>query len=279
MFQEAFKTIIVGVDFSAYSKIVVKQAKLLCKLWNTKLVLVHAMTEPVSYQPTLYSPPVAIFFDPKHYKRRILKTYAIDESEVEIFTEPDVPSSLLKSVAETYPQCLVMVGSVGMSGLTRLIFGSTAQSMALSTKFPVWIHRGEKVINPKKIMIPHDLTAKSNRSLDLLKQLNLMEPSSAEIFYVQDQVFPVLDYKNYVKLQNKVLTETSDKISQVLKNYRAIPIQTRSGDVTEKILKRTRKFDLLIMTHHGPSGFFSVSQTAELLKKIKTPVLIVHETS
>lgn len=274
MFQQAFKTIIVGVDFSDYSKLVVKQAKLLSKLWKTRLVLVHAMSEPIEYAPTLYN-AFPDFFDRTHYKRRLLKTYAVNENEVDIYVEREVPSALLMQVAEKYPQCLVMIGSVGMSGLTRLLFGSTAQNMALQAKFPVWIHRGQKTVKPQRIMIPHDLTVKSNRSLDLLQRLSLLQPVKAEIFHVQDQVYPVLDYKEYARMKSKLNQKTFDQMQQVLQNYRPIPVTVREGDVVEKILRRTRKFDLLVMTHYHSSGFFSKSTTATLLKKIKMPVLIV----
>lgn len=276
MFQQPFKTIIVGVDFSDYSKLVFRQAKLLAKLWKTKIVLVHAMSEPVEYAPTLYT-SFPNFFDPAHTKRRLLKTYAVNAKEVEIYAESEVPSRLLMQVAEKYPQCLVMIGSIGMSSFTRLFFGSTAQNMALQTKFPVWIHRGQKTVKPDRIMIPHDLTAKSNKSLDLLQQLSLLQPVKAEIFYVKDQVFPVLDYKEYVRMQSKLTLDTLNKMRQVLKNYRSIPIAVREGEVIEKILRRTSKFDLLVMTHYHSGGFFAKSTTAELLKKIKTPVLIVPD--
>jgi nucleotide-binding universal stress UspA family protein len=275
MFQQAFKTIIVGVDFSNYSKIVVKQAQYLCKLWNTKLVLVHSISDPVVYASNLYiSFPNVL--DSKHYKSRITKTYSIKSSEVKIIAERDIPSELLERIADKHPQSMIMVGYTGMSALASFFFGSTAQNMAMKSKHPVWIQRGKKIIEPKKIMIPHDLTLKSNKAIDIFQKLALTEPLSAEIFHVQDKVFPVLDFNQYMQLQKKLILNTRTKISETLKNYRSIPVVTRQGAITDKILRRTNKFDLLIMTHHNPTGLFTKSETASLLKKIKTPVLITH---
>lgn len=274
MFQQAIQTLVVGIDFSDYSKLVVRQAKYLAKKWQTQIVLVYAMSEPITYEPTLYA-AYANFYDPEHFKRRIYKTYSVTSQEVTVVCEHDVPSALLARVAAKFAQPLIMVGSVGMSGFTRLIFGSTAQNLALQSKCPVWIHRGDRIINPLRVMIPHDLTSQSNRSLDLLQKLSLLQPSTAEIFYVKDQVFPVLDYKEYMKRKNQVEQATTDKISQVLKNYKSIPLVTREGGVPDKVLRRTRKFDLVVMTHHHSTGLFSKSMTVELLKKIKTPMLIV----
>lgn len=276
MFQQAFKTIVVGVDFSDYSKIVVKQAKYLCKIWNTKLVLVHAISDPVEYAPSLYiSFPNVL--DHKHYKARIIKNYNIKTTRVDVYAERDIPSALLQHIAGNYPQSLIMVGHKGLGALASFFFGSTAQSLALRSKIPVWIHRGPKIIQPRKILIPHDLTLKSNRSIDIVKKLSLTEPVSAEIFHVQDKIFPILDYKEYVRLQKELEKSTQQRVSEVLQNYRYLPLVTRQGQVTDKILRRTNKFDLLVMTHHKPTGLFSKSETASLLKKVKTPVLILHD--
>jgi nucleotide-binding universal stress UspA family protein len=275
MFQQAFKSIIVGVDFSDYSKLVVKQAMYLSKLWETKLILVHAISDPVEYAPSIYISFPNIL-DSKYYKSRIIKTYGVKSANVEIYAERDIPSELLQKIAEKYPQSMLMVGYTGMSDLSRFFFGSTAQNVALKAKNPVWIQRGQKVIKPDKILIAHDLTAKSNRSLDIIKKLALTEPLSAEIFHVQDKVFPILDYKQYIKMQKQLLMSTGQKISDVLKNFREIPLSIRQGGVTDKILRRTNKFDLLVITHHNPTGLFSKSETADLLKKIRKPILITH---
>lgn len=275
MFQQAFKTIVVGVDFSDYSKIVVNQAKLLCKLWNTKLVLVHAISDPVEYAPSLYI-SFPHLLDRKHYKSRIIRTYNIKTSHVEIIAERDIASELLQRIAEERPQSMIMVGHKGVGAFTSFFFGSTAQNLAMKAKVPVWIHRGTKLIKPRKIMIPHDLSLKANRSIDIVKKLALAEPISAEIFHAQDRVYPILSYEEYTRLQKKLAKSTQERVSETLQKYRDLPLVMRQGNVTDKILRRTNKFDLLVMTHHNPSGLFSKSETLKLLKKVKTPVLITH---
>jgi nucleotide-binding universal stress UspA family protein len=275
MSQEVFKTIIVGVDFSDYSKLVVKQAQYLCKIWNTNLVLVHAMQDPVSYMSEAYISFPNIL-TPEFYEKRIRDTYKVKNNSATIIADRDIASELLINIASRYPLSLVMVGYKGQSSMSEFFFGSTAQTLALKAKVPVWIQRGDKVIQPKRILIPHDLTLKANASIDIVKKLSLALPSSYEVFHVQKKIFPVLDYKKNMLAEQTAFNKMRTQIESTLKSYPEVPVITRQGKITEKVVKRTNKFDLLVMTHHNPTGLFTKSETITLLKKVKTPILITH---
>lgn len=275
MFQQAFKTIIVGVDFSPYSKIVVSQAKFLSKLWKARLVLVHAIHDPVEYSPSLYMSFPNLISE-KSYEERIKKLYGVQTSVVKVLARRGTPAALLMETAGKFPKPLIMAGHKGQSKMADFFFGSTAQILALKSGIPVWIHRGSKVVQPKRILIPHDLSEEANHSIDIVKQLELASPLNYEVFFVKEKAFPVLDYKTYMDLDRRLARESQKKIGNILKSYPRLPFVTANGEVTEKIAKRTGKFDLLIMTHHNQPKLFSKSETAELLRKIKTPMLVTH---
>lgn len=275
MFQQAFKTIIVGVDFSSYSKIVVNQAKLLGKLWKARLVLVHAIHDPVEYSPSLYMSFPNLISE-KSYEERIKKLYGADSRMVKVLARRGTPAALLIETAGKFPKPLIVAGHKGQSKMADFFFGSTAQILALKSGIPVWIHRGTKVVHPKRILIPHDLSDEANHSIDIVKQLELASPLNYEVFFVKEKAFPVLDYKTYLELDQRIVRESQKKIGNILKAYPHLPFVTAKGEVTEKIVKRTGKFDLLIMTHHNPQKLFSKSETADLLRKIKTPMLVTH---
>lgn len=275
MFQDAFKTIVVGVDFSPYSKLVVKQAKLLSQLWNTKLVLVHAIHDPVEYSPSLYMSFPNLISE-KSYEERIKKMYEIRNSLVKIIAKRGTPASLLQETARKFPKSLIVAGHKGQSKIADFFFGSTAQILALKSKIPVWIHRGNKVIKPAKVLVPHDLSLQSNHAIDIVKKLSLATPLTYEVFHVREKVFPVLDYKTYLSLNQRLIKKTQTKISNLLKSYPQLPFMATDGEVTEKLVKRTKKFDLLIMAHHNPTGLFSKSETANLMKQVKTPIIVTH---
>lgn len=275
MFQEAFKTVVAGVDFSPYSKLVVKQAKLLCELWKTKLVLVHAIHDPVEYSPSLYMSFPNLISE-KSYEERIKKVYEIKDPSVKIVARRGTPASLIQQTAGNYPRSLIIAGHKGQSKIADFFFGSTAQVLALKSKIPVWIHRGSKLVKPKKILIPHDLSRQANHSIDIVKKMHLASPASYEVFFVREKVFPVLDYKTYLDLNRRMIKKTQTKIRNLLKEYPTLPFVATNGEVSDEIVKRTKKFDLLVMAHHNPTGLFSKSETADLMKKVKTPVIVVH---
>lgn len=274
MFQQAFKTIVVGVDFSPYSKIVVNQAKLLAKLWRTKLVLVHAIHDPVEYSPSLYMTFPNVISE-KSYEERIKKFYATSTA-MKVIARRGTPAALIVETAEKFPKPLIMAGHKGQSKMADFFFGSTAQILALKSKIPVWIQRGDKVIKPNRILIPHDLSSQANHSIDVVKKLALASPISYEVYFVNEKPFPVLDYKTYLTLERRKLQENTKRIGDMLKSYPNLPFVAVNGDVSEKVVKRTGKFDLMVLAHHNRPRFFTKSETAELLKKVKTPVIVVH---
>lgn len=275
MFQQAFKTIIVGVDFSSYSKIVVNQAKLLSKLWKARLVLVHAIHDPVEYSPSLYMSFPNLISE-KSYDERIKKLYGVKTSGIKVLAKRGTPAALLMETAGKFPKPLILAGHKGQSKMADFFFGSTAQILAMKSGVPIWIHRGSKVIQPKRILIPHDLSDAANHSIDIVKQLELASPLTYEVYFVKEKAFPVLDYKTYMELDRRLLKESQRKIGNILKSYPHLPLVTANGEVTEKIAKRTGKFDLLVMTHHNQPKLFAKSETAELLRKIKTPMLVTQ---
>lgn len=274
MMQSAFKHIVVGVDFSDYSKILVKQARLLCELWGTKLVLVYAIHDQVEYMSTMYAGFPNLLSE-KDYQKRLRKTYEVKDISTQIVARHGLPSVLIQETALRFPDSMMMIGHKGQSKIESFIFGSTAQALAANAKTPLWIHRGSKVVRPQKVLIPHDLSLESNRSIDVIEKLSLAMPVSYEVFYVKKKPFPILNFKTDIQKGRQIIEKTKERVDNFLKDYPQVPFVTASGKVTSKIAKRSEKFDLLLMTHHNTTGIFSKSETENLLDKVKTPLLIL----
>lgn len=276
MFETPFKTVIVGVDFSPFSKNVVKQAQLLCDLYDAKMVLVHAVTDYVDYGPAPY--PLAIFpniISTDEYITRMKSFYHIKDFTTKMYAEYGSPASVLNRVAKKFRSPLIMVGHRGHSALAHFFLGSTAQSLALKSHYPVWIHRG-KVRRPERVLVPHDLTKPSSRSIKLLKKMTLATPMSYEVFYVDQRPFPILDYKTYQKMTRRHLRKTRTAIHHLLKDFPHTPFVTAEGDVTTKIAKRSSNFDVVLLTHHHKPGLFTRTETEKILRKSPVPILVTH---
>jgi nucleotide-binding universal stress UspA family protein len=274
IFEKPFKSIIVGVDFSSYSKIVVKQAQLLSELWKARLVLVYAFQMPPDYYASPF-PPDPILTDAKSNVARVKKFYKVTDPEIKIIADDKAPLYLINKTADKFPHPLIMVGYKGQSPIGEFFFGSTAQTLALKATAPIWIHRGNKVIKPLRLLIPHDLSATANSSIEVAKRLSLSNPLTYEVFYVNQKPFPILDYKNFNKLNQKSINKTQAKVHNLTKAYPNIRLVSESGDVTEKVVKRSEKFDVIVMSHH-PKGFFEKSETMAVMRKVSTPLIIAH---
>jgi nucleotide-binding universal stress UspA family protein len=277
MFTQAFKTIIVGVDFSPYSKTVVRQAQLLSKSWKTKLVYVHAFHDSVDYVAT---DPFGVtffpnFIDANFYVKKIKKHYNIKKGSEKIVARMGSPFEVLTELANKHPRSLIMVGHKGHSKIAEFFIGSTSQRLVLKGKTPVWVQRGRKIIDPKRILIPHDLSKSSDKSLAIVKKLSLAHPTKYEVYHVNHKPLPILDYKHQNLIKEFQAIENSN-LEQLIKKYPRIPVTSETGEVTQKIAKRSKQFDLLVMAHHTPTNLFTKGQAIALLKKIRTPVMVTH---
>ena len=198
------------------------------------------------------------------------------KNSTEVIAKRGIPSETIIQVANEYPNSMIMAGYKGVRPLAEMFFGSTAQSLVFNSKHPIWIHRGNKVIKPEKVLVPHDLSLESNRAIDVLRDLSLTSPIRYEVFFVDDHAFPVLDYKTYSQKEKKHIDETFAKIKHLKGEYPDLPFVTAKGNITNKIVKKARNFDMLMMAHHNPSGLFTGRETVDILKHVNKPALIVQ---
>jgi len=274
MQNKTVETVIVGLDFSPYSKIVLKQAKLLAKFFNAKLILVNAVNEPMVYTDGLHYLPGANLKDSLH---ELKSFYKVGEPKVKYIAELGSPTNVLMNVADRYKNSIMVVGYKGHSRITEFFFGSTPQALALKAKVPVWIHRGNKVRPPKHLLIAHDLTSKSSKSIRFVKGLENIKPLRYQVYSVENKPLPVLDMKQFLDAQNKIQKGTNRAVKSLKQQFDNLPVLLASGnDTTEKISKRAKNFDALVMTHYHDRKLFTPSETAKVLRKTPVPLLVVH---
>jgi nucleotide-binding universal stress UspA family protein len=213
----------------------------------------------------------------EYYQNELRKIYKADKkSGIDIIAMRGMPSSSIIETAAKYPNPLIIAGYKGVRPVAEFFFGSTAQALVLDAKIPVWIHRGNKIVKPEKVLIPHDLSVESNRSIDTVNELSLVTPFQYEVFFVQQRPYPILDYSTYTLAEKQLLKDTKAKVSKLKKKYVGLNFSTETGNVMSKISKKVKNFDIMVVAHHNPSGMFSSSATLSLLKKVNKPTLIVH---
>lgn len=162
----AFKTIIVGVDLSDDSKLVVREARELGREMNAPVKFIHVHEEDLGHSVN----------NLKLDRAKITRSYQNEAKElygddVEIQVRFGRADREIIAVARRSPNPLIVVGHRGGGALSRFLLGSVAESLAQSSPCPVWFHRGSKVVQPRKILIPSDLDKRSEHTLRAVEPL------------------------------------------------------------------------------------------------------------
>jgi len=142
---EAMEKILVPIDFSDHSKAALSYAREIAALYGSGLQLVHAIEEPV--YPYFYAP--AGGFSMAHQLEELrLKT---DEALDKLLAEskgPDVPCEKfvvtgrpaieITRLAEEQNSDMIVIATHGLTGLERLLVGSTAEHVVRLATCPVF---------------------------------------------------------------------------------------------------------------------------------------------
>ncbi len=279
-----FQTIVVGVDFSTYSKIVVKQASQMAKEYKAQLILVHTLNS-ASFMSGQF-PFVDLedeFIQP--LTKEVISFYKLKNLIAEMKLEAKVvvnigrPAEGIIAIAKQQDHPLIVVGHKGKSTfMGRFFIGSTAEQLALHSPFPVWIHRGNDVKFPKKILLPCDFSKRSTTSLAAAQSLNGLPKTKYEFFHVIQEPLPVLDINQWKQRMNEIKRQESAHQREFRKRFPQIPLKSVTGEAAPLIAKESKKFDLIAMAPHSREGLFAGfgSVTAKVVRSGDTPVLITR---
>jgi nucleotide-binding universal stress UspA family protein len=133
------KTILHPTDFSAPSEYAVQVACSLARDYGAKLVVLHVDLPPVTMGEVISN------MDPEDYKEKIwaeFRRLEVLESGIRNLrletklVEGNPAKEILKTAHEIKPELIVM-GTHGRTGLSRLLMGSVAEEVVRMSSFPV----------------------------------------------------------------------------------------------------------------------------------------------
>ena len=277
--MDHFQTIVVGVDFSPYSKIVVKQALALAKGHSAHLVFVNSVnnTSFMAGEVPLLDIEKEII---KPLTHEIITFYKLKDLAPgsKVVVNLGRPANGIIDVAKDFQTPLIVVGHKGKSTpMGRFFLGSSAEQLALHSPFPVWIHRGDSVKIPNKILLPCDYSSRATASLEAAKCLKGSKPKY-EFFHVTQHPLPVLDAVQWKMALRAFKLKENTRQRLFHEKFPRVPLVKRAGDPAPLIMKESKKFDLIAMTPHNREGLFSGfgSVTAKVVRAGDTPILITH---
>ena len=279
MKRSKFRTIVVGVDFSDYSKVFAAQAIRLAKHYRASLVFVHAVS------PALYTHDIRMYYDISKdvlepIKEEIKSFYNLNSFDKEplVVVALAAPATLISSVAEKYANSLIVIGHRGRSAIGRFFLGSTAESLALSAECPVWIHRGGKVRMPKKVLLPSDYSVRSKASLKVAESLANGGRPALQFYHVREAPRPLTDIRVYQKIWTSYMRSEKEKQKRFASVFPRVPLKREEGDVVTSIINESKKYDLVVMAPHNRKGFLSRfgSVSGKVVRTGETPILIAR---
>ncbi len=137
------KHILVPTDFSEYSKKSFTQALLIASKTDAKVTLLHCIEPPYDFASTVESTLEQIKRGSKRRLDEMYKQAMKDErfSSVQIDTVliTGMAKASIMEIVQTRHVDLIVMGSMGVSGLRKKLFGSTSTDVALRSEVPVLI--------------------------------------------------------------------------------------------------------------------------------------------
>jgi nucleotide-binding universal stress UspA family protein len=267
------KTLVVGVDFSDYSKIVVSEARQLAKHLKSDVVYVFSYENENFYEEMMMADRVKVA---QLYETKISRTYKVSDDE-RIVVRLGSAAKEIMSVAKKEKNPMIVVGHRGGHAFARFFLGSVAEKLASTTKFPLWIHRGNKVLLPKKVLVPSDLSKRSAKTISELSEFKKSFKSNLELYHVLEQPLPLLDYSAWTTVYKQMFESDTKKMEIFRKKYPALKVTRSQGDIISNIENHSDKFDIIaISPHEKPKDRMRFGRvTSKIVRSGDKPVLIV----
>ncbi len=137
------KNLLVPIDFSDVSPILVKWAKDFARQLNAKIYLIYVLEDLASYEgifvdvKTLTELENTLFEGAKKSMEDFLREHFTDFSNVEpVLERGDIVETILRVAKEKGIDMIVM-GTHGRKGLDKILFGSIAEGVVKNSPIPV----------------------------------------------------------------------------------------------------------------------------------------------
>jgi nucleotide-binding universal stress UspA family protein len=270
MKNKNIKNLIVGTDLSDYSKVVVLEAQELSKKMKIPMIVVFVC--PIDWAAHEYRKELV-----EEFTLKMQEMYNLDKAN-KIIIKFGKPEKEIISVAKNFTAPMIMIGYKGLGAIQRMFLGSVAEKIAQKSPFPVWIHRGHKTVLPKKILVPSDLTDRSEQTVNGAEILAKPFNGKFELFHVQEQPMPLplLDYPTWMLVYEELKKEEEVKLKKFKKKYPMVKTSKTLGDVAGHIQEHAKKFDVIaISPSHTKNSFpFFGSVNAKLVRDGEKPIFI-----
>jgi len=274
-FLYMINSILAPTDFSLNAKHAVLYAAELAVKAKSKLTILnayHLLHGPHDYPKTIDHIPTESDIKQRSMqklyslKRLVIKKFP--KLKVDLVAEHGMPVETILYSAKNVKADLIVMGTLGMSGVSSVLFGRNTLRMIRSAYCPVLaVPKRSKVSNVKKVLYASDL---SEGETDVMKRLIAFASvwnASVKIVYINR---PGQD-----RMKSRLL-EVSKKTRYKKVSIEAIENESVVNGI--EIFLKEQKSDILALAHRPRTFFedlFHVSVTKQLSLNINLPLLVI----
>jgi nucleotide-binding universal stress UspA family protein len=141
---EALDRILVPIDFSSHSRVALRHATELARTYGASLQLLHVVQQPnfpYFYAPVPAMPPIEQLQSLHERGREALQKLVAEAGDASLRHRLEIfdghPASEIVTFAEENGSDLIVTASHGLTGLDRLLLGSTSEQVVRTSSVPV----------------------------------------------------------------------------------------------------------------------------------------------
>ncbi|HRG51615.1 MAG TPA: universal stress protein [Bacteroidia bacterium] len=276
------KTILVPTDFSKNSENAIDYAISIAKKEKYKVILLHAYHPIIS--PPSFDLPVQYYSEAYESiqkkasdKLNELKDKIVKKGKLacDILFQEGLAADVIIDVAKKKKVELVIMGSKGASGLTKVILGSiTAKVIEKSNRPVIAVPEKATFDGIGKIAYATQYHSSDMTALKKLAELSKSYKATIHLVHIADGAYTIATEKEYME-------KFKEKVKKAI-NIKSIEATVIEGDNIEKELERYFKKNaislLVISTKHRNfiEKLFGKSITKTLIFHSKVPLLVFH---
>jgi nucleotide-binding universal stress UspA family protein len=294
--------IVYSTDFSPCARHAFEPAVELARRFGARLHVLHVLVPlyPLVLDPMMYAPPAADAFDEVQVEAelRVEELALVAERRgVEVVTALErgaEPAAVLVDYARRLGAGMVVIGTHGRRGPTRLLLGSVAEEVVRHSPCPVLAIRGRKGDEgdvqgvPRRLLVPYDFSPAARGALTWAAGLVRRTGGTITLLHVLEEPL-IVDgaalraVRGSVAARRGALRQLEERLREEGERFApdvAVTAEVVSGHPAAAILGRAERdgADWLVMATHSRTGLRRLvfGSTAEsVLRSARQPVLLV----
>ena len=258
------RRIVIAADASTSARHAAARAVSLAGRWGAELTLVHVYEAVPDESPSILT---ATLVDEKNRLASVQAmnalTKAIGEPELRTVVQAgrDIPGTVCE-VAAREGADLVVVGTIGRTGVARFFMGSVAENVVRRASCPVWVERtpGPLVRDVERLVVCTDLSAMSEAGVALASELASSLGVAIELVHALEAPYRALSPETQRELTKERKVQLTRLAAKYFEGMAPRVTIVEGANVVDAIIGHVARTstELLVLATHGRTGLSRV---------------------